>query len=271
MPYRDQNTWKTSNMTVTVFVVLGVLLLAVPVTVTIFVLFAKLKQKKRAGVIKNATIKNTTIRPGPNGRTTFQTTASRPQPPRTQARRPSPPRSPILPYTQQQASKAQRQQSVKNAWKRLSRPFSMGPAQYQEDQIELTKQMPRPHGTQRKPTYEGPVSPLTPGNFGRSDSNGSWNTIDGLSSPVSPLGVINFKGSARRNNSLQNVPLTPPKKMPKQSSRGIDLGTARGFVPPSTTSSIKSNVVDANYKRVPPVALTQPPKARTKGKQNGWV
>lgn len=257
-------------MAITVFIVLGILLLAVPLTVTIFVIFSKLKQKTRAEVIKNAAITNTTFKRGANGRTVFSATVSRPAQVRNQSRKQSPPRSPVLPYTQQQASKAQRQQSLKNTWKRLSRPFSMGPvAGYQEDQIELTKQMPRAHGTQRKtPNYEGPVSPMTPGNFNRSGSNGSWNTVDDLtSSPVSPMGMVGFKGGARRNNNLQNVPLTPPAKsmktIPKQPSRVLDLGTARGFVRPSNSSQIKQNVVDANEKRVAPIDLARPPKART--------
>ena len=255
MPYRSSQQ-RISMKMITIFVVLGIVLLAVPIVVALFMLFAKMKRRQRADTIKNSTTIRTTVQQGPNGRTMFQSTASRASPPRHQQRT-----NPVLPLTQQQAAGNQKQQSMKKTWQRLSRPFSMMPQpRGDEDQIELTqKHMPAPYNQTK---YEGPVSPVTPREYNRSGSSSTWNTVDNLDSdPISPLSVTNMqatssvaggaiRGQTQRqqpppNDSFQNVPLIPPtdsrsikqQPQPKQSIRGSDLGSSQGFAPPSNMHS----------------------------------
>ncbi|KAK6370262.1 hypothetical protein LTR64_005503 [Lithohypha guttulata] len=298
---------------VTTFVVLGVVLLAVPLAVAIFIIATKLRQKKRVEVMKNAVTTSTTVQKGPNGRTVFETKATRPSPTRNRFSKQTVPASPTLPFTQQQAARPPRPArpaSIKGAWQRLSRPFSMA-AEPQEDQIELTKPMPKPHGSRfqehTKTVYDGPVSPITGPEIARSGSSTSWNTVDNLSSsPVSPLSVTGMRNTTyQRNGGFHDIPLTPPThsksvskgKARKKSVHGIDLGVARGFMPPNVhnkqdakdfakqqgkemakqaghyaAAQIKQNIVDANKKKVGKVQLTQPPKAKTsKVRQDGWI
>lgn len=276
MSYRPSDTGFSLNM-ITIFIVLGVILLVVPVTCIIVALQGKVQQKKRAEIIKNSTTR-TTVQQGPNGRTVFQASS---------ARRQSPPRSPILPMTQQQASKASRPKSMRNAWQRLSRPFSMMPAPKQDDEIELTHNLKYMPSMSRASGQDGDVSPLSPRSKAMAASS-SWKTYDDLGSrtPVSPISMTNMPLSssitgtilrgyqshgalARKYDGMQDVPLTPPSLPPtvKKSGRGgaLDLGTSRGFMSPSTLSSgryagppIKTNIVDANNVKVKQIQLATP-------------
>lgn len=187
MPYLTHNHIISLQM-ISVFVVLGIVLLAVPIVCALFVVFSKLKQKKRAEIVKNATSTTTTVKKGSNGRTIFETSTIKSSPPRAATR------DPVLPFTQQQASKASRPISVKNTWQRLSRPFSNVPIAYEDDEIELTqtkKQRPAPHSSRFQENISTePISPVSPPSSHRMGSTSSWNTIDGLdSSPVSPVSI----------------------------------------------------------------------------------
>lgn len=183
---QNNDTYTISIQMITVFVVLGVVLLAVPLVCAIFVLISKTKQRKQAEIIKNATTTKITLKRGPNGRTVFEATTTK-----------SPPRDPGLPFTQQQASKAARESSTKTAWKRLSRPFSMAYAAFDHNLVELhpmPKQRPNEYSNRSQQhltsTPEDLVSPVTPQQQHWAGRSSSWNTIDGLdSSPVSPLSV----------------------------------------------------------------------------------
>lgn len=254
---------------VTIFVVLGIVLLAVPITVVTFVVFSKIKHRKQTEMIKKATTTRTTVQKGPNGRTVFETTTTRPSP-QQQSRKQSPPRSPILPYTQQQANKAFKSESAKNAWRRLSRPFSINPkSRAEEDQIELTQKLEpeqiQPTCEQRaKNPYAAPISPLSPNALHASTSSSTWNTIeDANTDPVSPVSMTNVNNSSSITGTVlqgyqrqtifpsqshqaldqqlktifHNVALTPPaqdrstKHKTQRPPRGLDLGAARGFMP----------------------------------------
>ncbi|KAK5942035.1 hypothetical protein PMZ80_005988 [Knufia obscura] len=245
---------------VSTFTILAIVLLAIPVATSVAVLISATSKRARASRQRYAAKVHTQMMQasleiqrmqGPNGRTVFRTTTTRP----AQSKPQRPPRTPVLPYNIQQAYKepSARKPSLKNAWQRLSRPFSMGPQQYAEDQIELTQKTPpmpaMPHKT-KKGSYEGPVSPLTAGSIS------SWNTVDRLdhnSDPISPLSVTNMNGSSsvtgtilrgyqsqrqkpspishnkHAQDTFQNIPLTPPTR---SNSRKLDLGTSRGFIPP---------------------------------------
>ncbi|KAK5084877.1 hypothetical protein LTR70_007819 [Exophiala xenobiotica] len=222
---------------VSIFVILAIVLLACPAAATII---------------------------GPNGRTVFETTATRPSGP--QPKRAA--RSPVLPYNIQQTYKpsSARKPSLKNAWQRLSRPFSMAPQQDQEDHIELTQKQPplpynpRLHG-QANNNCEDPVSPLS------TPSGSSWNTVDRLdhtSDPISPLSVTNLNASSsvagtimrgyqsqrqppapishnRAQESFQDIPLTPPTHGVSR-KQSLNLGAARGFIPPHVDITNKQQI-----------------------------
>lgn len=299
MPYRNPDAIFHINM-IAIFLVLGVILLIVPVACTVVALYSKTQQKKRAEIIKNATSTSTTVQQGPNGRTVFEAKKINTSPPRSNSRRQSPPRSPILPMTQQQANKVARPKSMKAAWKRLSRPFSMMPAQVQDDEIELRRQMPSfSRSNEHVSTeYEGPVSPLTPCSA-HMGSSSSWKTYDNLESrtPVSPLSVTNLPASssvtgtiirgyqpqnpyasqylqgvepiADRMHDIHLTPPSRPKPVKKNSRTKLDLGTSLGFVPAQTIagnryapSDIKTSCVDANVEKVNEIRLAKPPKAK---------
>lgn len=201
-----------SAQMITAFVVLGVVLVAVPLFCTIFVLISKRNQNKRAEVLKKATGTKTTLRTGPNGRTIFEATTTKPFAAPSSSPSP-PPRDPILPFTQQQASKAAaaaRSSSTKAAWKRLSRPFSMAYAAFDHNSIELNS-MPKPHPDSRAcqskqnltTTPEDIVSPITPQQQHWTGPTSSWNTIDALdSTPISPLSVTGGHSSSKRGSSI---------------------------------------------------------------------
>ncbi len=273
MPYRNEEQNFSAQM-VSTFVVLAIVLLAMPVAASIFVCIANMNKGKRAKVMANAATTRTTVIQGPNGRTVFETTATRPAAPRSQR----PAQSPRLPYNIQQAYQAPsaRKPSLKNAWQRLSRPFSIMPQQYEEDQFELTQKLPpRPHKSkfqeQTKSSYEGPVSPITTPDLSRFDSSSSWNTVDRLdhtSDPISPLSVTNINASSvtgtvsrsfhsqrqppaamshdrHQQECFDNIPLTPPThNLSTKQTEPLSLGSARGFVPSHVDITHKQQVKD---------------------------
>lgn len=279
MPYRNHDQ-KLSIQMISVLVVLGIVLLVIPVVCALFVLFSKLKRDKRAEIIKNATSTRTTVTKGSNGRTVFETTAIKSSPPRAA------PLSPVLPFTQQQASRASRPMSMKNTWKRLSRPFSAAHMAYEDDEIELTqpqKQRPAPHSSRFKENlstgHDGSVSPLSPLGQSRRASSSSWNTVDRLdSSPISPVSMTGLPASSSREfqqyqynqnqksraedytNSYRTGPTstlpstahTDSRHDSKKTKAGIDLGSARGFV----TATIKEQVLtDTNQAKAKQAAM----------------
>jgi len=327
MSYRNQNQQFSTQM-VSTFVVLAIVLLALPGAATIFVCIANVNKGKRAKVMANAATTRTTMTQGPNGRTIFETKTARPSPPR-------PPRSPVLPYNIQQAYKepSARKPSLRNAWQRLSRPFSVGPQQDREDEVELTtrKQPPLPFNSkfkgQANNNFEDPVSPLSTPGVARSSSDSSWNTADRLdhtSDPISPLSVTNLNASSsvtgtitrgyqsqrqppapipcsRRQESFQDIPLTPPTHGVSR-KQSLNLGAARGFIPPHVdisskqqikeytkqkgkeytkqavaaganhaANNIKTNIIDANKHKINQVQLAKPPKAKTKNEKPGFI
>lgn len=185
---------------ISAFLALGLVLLAVPLFYAIFVMISKSNQKKRANDLANATTTKTTLKKGPNGRTVFQATTTRPSPAS------SPPRDPVLPFTQQQAARSARASPSKSTWKRLSRPFSMAYAAFDNHSIELNP-LPkkRPDSCSNRSqqhltsTPEDLVSPVTPQQQHWAGRSSSWNTIDGLdSSPISPFSVTGGRSSSSK-------------------------------------------------------------------------
>lgn len=295
---------------ITIFVVLGIVLLAVPTTVVIFIVSSKVKDKKQAEMIKNATTTKTTVKQGPNGRMIFEATSMRPSSQHL-SRKQSFQRNPVLPYTQQQANKVSRPKSLKDTWQRLSRPFSATPdLRREEDQVELTQNSkPTPlqarRGYQAKDPSAELVSPSSPSAIHISASGSSWNTIENAGSdPISPVSEAEINStSSITGTTLQlyqrqtifpslsqqalhlefNKPLhnvapksvtheSSTKAKPRRPPRGLDLGAARGFMPPKSTighdrnaannSSIKRNIVDASRLKINKVQLSDPPKAK---------
>lgn len=278
MPYLTHK-YKIPLQMISVFVVLGIVLLAVPIVCALFVVFSKLKQQKRAEIIKNATSTTTTVRKGSNGRTIFETSTIKPSPSRVA------PRDPVLPFTQQQASKASRPMSVKNTWQRLSRPFSAASIAYEDDEIEFTqtkKQRPAPHSSRfQEHIPNEPVSPISPPSSHRMGSTSSWNTIDGLdSSPVSPLSMTGLSApvsGARANpvgcrncqhqpqQSRDTVyseiykarpypndarPLNNTDNKSQKIKSGINLGSAHGFVTSTIREHVLTNANEAKAKEI---------------------
>jgi len=270
MPYITADHSFSLQM-VSTFVVLAIVLLAMPVAASIFVCIANLNKSKRAKVMANAATIRTTITQGPHGRTVFESTATRPSPPRRQPPDPSP----VLPYSVQQTYMAPsaRKPSLKNAWQRLSRPFSMMPQQHEEDKVELRqKQPPMPTNSkfldQRKSSYDAPVSPMTTPDLSCFGSSSSWNTMERLdhtSDPISPLSITNMNTSSsvtgtilrgyqgqrqspaaishnkQARDTFQNVPLPTPTR---KQSQPLDLGAARGFRPPHVDTTSKQQMKD---------------------------
>lgn len=220
MPYCNHNQ-KVSLQMITTFIVLGIVLLAIPAICALFVLFSKAKQRKRAEIIKNAT--TTTVRLGANGRTVFETTTFKSSSPQIR------PRDPIIPFAVQRASITSRPKSVKSTWKRLSRPFSMGPAIYEDDQIELAqKQHPVAYQStfHEKPStiQNGIVSPIASPEIHRIGSKSSWNTIDrhGIS-PISPITIDNVQASSSFTAAVSQAPHTYQENRPQHYHRSQDV------------------------------------------------
>lgn len=254
---------------ITVFLVLGVILLAVPVTVGIFLIYSRIKQKKGTDILKNAVATRTMMQQGPNGRTIFRTSTVRSvtqdesqQNPVTQ--------SPMLPYNSQEAHRVPRHKSSKVSWQRISRPFSgMPQPQFEDDQIELAQKSQPPLSWTNveqpaKAPYEGPISPLTPNEIQGPIHSSSWKTIETPGkNPISPLsdtsmychssvtsqvlqhyGYPNVAYPQKRQgddqqsaDSLSGSVLTSLTEKqvasvnPQLHIRTLGLGTARGFVP----------------------------------------
>ncbi|KAJ9651284.1 hypothetical protein H2198_009438 [Neophaeococcomyces mojaviensis] len=257
-----------------------VILLTIPTICVVFMLFTKTKRDKRADAIKNATVMTTAVRVGENGRTVFETKATQQAPRHKQSLS----RKPILPYTTQQVTPMARPKSItQKTWQRLSRPFSTtAPAAYQkEDQIEL-RQKPTPYRS-RFHEYTSPVSPITGPSY--SGSTSSWNTIDRLDGPISPLSVTNtappssIAGTINRGvdysnpqfqtgrgYSFSHISLTPPAISPgisvadKVKSRPV-VGAGEEF----GGSMIKENVLDRTNMKINKIYLQKAPGAK-KGK-----
>lgn len=274
----------------TVFIVLSIVLLSIPIACIIFALVSKARQSKHIQTINNAPTTTTTMRKSVKGRTVFETTTN--QPPRPQ-------RSPVLPYTNQEVAKQPRPKSLKSAWQRLSRPFSIVPEPREGDQIEMTKQSPMPYKTNfSEQIDDGSFSPVS-----------RTNILEHMRSPVSPLSITNMPATSsvtgrilygyKHESQSQagpfiNISLTPPTKC-KISPAGIGLRAARAYVPPITFDSIqteqvikdfakakgkefakqaehyaaedtKSRILDANDQKHTEVHLAKPPKCKASAK-----
>lgn len=263
-----------STSMITLFIVLGTLILTIPLACLLFILSTRAKRDQRAEAIKRATLSTTTMRVGVNGRTVFKNKVSRPANSPSQARKQSPPPQPVLPYTSQQASTMSQTRTLsQRAWQRLSRPFLAAPATAPEDddRIEL-HQKPVPH---QSILYQN-VSPVSP--ISQPDTSTSWNTIDHLEGPVSPPSFTNNAASSSiaetmaRNpygdkqqnqtearNPFSDIPLTPPATRPIQRT---DTVRARPTVDRNESlesGKIRENIVDRGNMKLNKIQLQQVP------------
>lgn len=233
-----------------IFIGLILALAAVPSFTLCWYLYAAI-QSRKASRPKPTTV--TTMRTGPNGRTVFETKKPRAQ-------------SLVLPFTTQQASQADRR-SVKGAWQRLSRPFSMAAA----PEISPVTSKPMPKIPTNYCARDLAISPSTPKTM-----------AEMTQSPVSPLSISNIPASssitgriisscqqADPAKTFDNIPLTPPRSVqngkqvpyiPFENPRQPPIPLAK-----LNTGSIKLNVVDASHQYVPILKLAQPPVKR------GWI